>query len=354
MSRPLISYFLYCYNQEAFIRDAVESAFAQTYSPLEIVISDDCSTDRTFEIIRAMTAAYSGPHSVRLNRNPANLGMGGNVSRSMDLCTGKLVVQADGDDISLPIRTEMIYQAWEQSERRATSIFSSYTSMAKDGTIGEVGGQRGDPGDSRFCWRLQGGLKGFLSTEKPVVNGCSNAWSPILFRYFGPLRSDLGDALLSFRTLSIGELYYINRPLVKYRRHGNNASFFPGRETMCFEHRERRLRWVDEQNVRLYESMLLDIQLLHQDGRITSAENEQLSAMATLLRKRFAVERQMMEGSIFERLLTLARTARGGNVRCALRFASRALPRPVYRLLYTLRQGLVGRSVFLRKRFLKD
>ena len=48
--KPLLTFAVGAYNQERFIREAVESAFAQTYSPLEIVLSDDCSRDRTFEI----------------------------------------------------------------------------------------------------------------------------------------------------------------------------------------------------------------------------------------------------------------------------------------------------------------
>ena len=48
--RPLVSVLVLGFNQERFIRKAVEGAFAQTWKPLEIVLSDDCSTDRTFEI----------------------------------------------------------------------------------------------------------------------------------------------------------------------------------------------------------------------------------------------------------------------------------------------------------------
>ena len=64
--RPLICFGLLAYNQEPFIREAVEGALAQTYAPLEIILSDDCSTDRTFEIMQETVAAYRGPHKVVL------------------------------------------------------------------------------------------------------------------------------------------------------------------------------------------------------------------------------------------------------------------------------------------------
>src|SRR5512139_2419524 len=105
MDRPLISFVMTCYNQERFIHEALQGAFSQHYSPLEIIISDDCSTDRTFDLVREVGAAYRGPHRLVLNRNPANLGIGGNLSKAMELCNGELVITAGGDDISLPERT---------------------------------------------------------------------------------------------------------------------------------------------------------------------------------------------------------------------------------------------------------
>ena len=44
---PRVTLAVIAYNQERFIREAIEGAFAQTYQPLEIILSDDCSSDRT-------------------------------------------------------------------------------------------------------------------------------------------------------------------------------------------------------------------------------------------------------------------------------------------------------------------
>ena len=41
---PLVTFALFAYNQERYVREAVEGAFAQTYQPLEIILSDDCSS----------------------------------------------------------------------------------------------------------------------------------------------------------------------------------------------------------------------------------------------------------------------------------------------------------------------
>src|SRR5215470_19484540 len=122
--KPLMTFAVAGFNQEAFIREAVEAAFAQTYSPLEIVLSDDCSKDKTFEIMCEMAKAYRGPHRIVLNRNPARRSIGGHINRIMEVSQGELVLAAAGDDISLPQRTQANYEAWEASGRKATSIHS--------------------------------------------------------------------------------------------------------------------------------------------------------------------------------------------------------------------------------------
>lgn len=60
--RPLVTFALFAYNQEDYVREAVQDAFAQTYEPLEIILSDDCSSDRTYQIMHEMAVAYRGPH----------------------------------------------------------------------------------------------------------------------------------------------------------------------------------------------------------------------------------------------------------------------------------------------------
>ena len=339
MDRPLISFIVATYNQEAFVREAVEGALAQTYSPLEIIISDDCSRDRTVEVAQQVIANYKGPHQVRINRNPTNLGIGGHVNRLMEICKGELIVTSAGDDISLPERTETIFQAWEASGRRATSIFSSYMTISATGEELGLGGTRGDPADPTLYRPQRGDLFNFLEKIWPVVVGCTHAWSPKLFDFFGPLIGDLEDQELSFRTLAIGELLYVHRPLIKYRRHGDNVSFFAGwDDTQSFEHREKRLRWTDEKSTGAFANIVRDIETLCSKGRITAAERDRLKTEAERVAMHFTLERDMMDGGICERVGKLIKAARNGHVRCAVRMLPRALPRPIYRELFFLRE----------------
>lgn len=106
--RPLVTFALFSYNQEKYIREAVEGAFSQSYEPLEIIISDDCSTDNTFHIIKQLVNAYSGPHKILINKNQTNLGISSHVRHIHKISNGSVIVHAAGDDISLPDRTKIL------------------------------------------------------------------------------------------------------------------------------------------------------------------------------------------------------------------------------------------------------
>jgi glycosyltransferase involved in cell wall biosynthesis len=64
---PLVSFIVVAYNQDKYIKEAVLGAFSQTYQPLEIILSDDGSSDLTFEIMQDMVEKYVGPHKIILN-----------------------------------------------------------------------------------------------------------------------------------------------------------------------------------------------------------------------------------------------------------------------------------------------
>jgi len=339
MSRPLISFVLVSYNQESFIREAVAGALAQTYSPLEIIMQDDCSTDRSFEIIQKTVSTYQGPHSLKCARNPRNLGLAKNLNRGMELSRGELIVVAAGDDISLPTRTEVLFRAWEDSGRKATALFSSYTVIARNGSEQGLAGTRPEADDSKLAWPLKGELFQFLSTRNPMIHGCSAAYSPELRTYFGPVWGDLEDIVFCFRTLAIGQLLYVHQPLVKYRRHGDNASFFLGGETLrSFENREKRLRQGNQMTVNTFNNLIEDIETLSRTGRITPRECTRLKTEIQRLRKPYAFERKMMDASPLGRLLAVAVTAKRGDLRLALRSAPRCLPKALYRSLYIFRE----------------
>ena len=127
--RPLVTFALFAYNQEEYIRDAIQGALSQTYSPLQIILSDDNSSDNTFTIMQEIASQYKGPHQITLNRNQSNQGIGGHINKLMLLTKGEFIVIAAGDDISMPERTVQprVCRSWRLAVNRGSKISRSQT-----------------------------------------------------------------------------------------------------------------------------------------------------------------------------------------------------------------------------------
>lgn len=215
--RPLITLALFAYNQEEFIREAVAGLFAQTYSPLQIILSDDCSSDATFPIMVEQAQEYRGSNRVVLNRNTKNLGIGGHINYVMSLAAGDLVVAAAGDDTSLPHRVERIVDKWLQLDKGVVSIHSS---VVRIGPRGENLGIYKTP--AHRC-RLPSEL-----VDNNVIIGASHAWSRRLFSVFGNLNEAViqEDRAIGFRASLMDGVHFIDEPLVNYRQVGMTTREF--------------------------------------------------------------------------------------------------------------------------------
>ena len=99
---PLVSLCILTYNQERYIRETVEGTLSQDYQNLEIIISDDNSTDSTFQIIKEISDCYLGPHRLIINQNNSNLGIVEHVNKVIfDLSHGAYIMLSGGDDVCM-------------------------------------------------------------------------------------------------------------------------------------------------------------------------------------------------------------------------------------------------------------
>lgn len=102
-NNPLVSVIIPCYNAEKYIEQAVHSIIKQTYKNLEIIVTDDCSTDKTFEILQRLAKEDS---RIKLYKNETNLKIVKTLNNQISQVNGKYIARMDADDISLPKRIE--------------------------------------------------------------------------------------------------------------------------------------------------------------------------------------------------------------------------------------------------------
>lgn len=100
---PLVSVAVIAYNSAEYILETLESVKAQTYDNIELVVSDDCSSDDTVRICRKwVNDNRSRFVDVHIVESPVNTGQSGNYNRAFDACTGEWIKEIDGDDLLLP------------------------------------------------------------------------------------------------------------------------------------------------------------------------------------------------------------------------------------------------------------
>jgi glycosyltransferase involved in cell wall biosynthesis len=217
----LVTFALFSFNQENFIQEAVESALAQTYDSLEIIISDDCSSDKTFEIIQEIVAGYTGLHNVIINKNMKNMGISKHIRYIDEIAKGEIIIHAAGDDISYPDRSSKLVQAFLNEKKQPSLLMSNAHIIDESGDIVGILSKpleiirelNADPMDISFA-----------------VGACTFAISKELVDAFAPPLDGIygEDRLLMFRAKLLNGTLYIPDILVKYRisRYGVWSSGF--------------------------------------------------------------------------------------------------------------------------------
>jgi glycosyltransferase involved in cell wall biosynthesis len=244
-NKPLVTIAVICYNQEKFIEEAVQSALAQTYTPLEVVITDDCSTDNTFSLIEKTVSGYIGPHKVIIHRNENNLGLAGNVNKAWDLSSGEFLVSQGGDDISLPHRTSRLVEAWQSRNPRPDVVYSGVVLIDEDGK--EISrnikvAEKAPPIDDTVTGR-----------NVFVAGGCAASYPRSLHYFTGPLNSGViaEDFVYSFRAMLGNGVVGIEEPLVLYRQH--SASII-GQLKLSMENKSRtEYKYLKAEIIKLHE-----------------------------------------------------------------------------------------------------
>ncbi len=241
---PKLSYVLLAHNREQYIRTAIESAFAQDYAgELEYIFSDDCSTDRTYEIMKECVAAYTGPRRVVLTQTPRNLHLAGHTNHAAQFVESDWMIRADDDDISAVDRCTLIGRAIAEHPE-ASMVFGTVANFT-DKEESEILKKAATPCTADLPLRVsRPGLEYFFKPAGECHLWSLKAWSMKHYRVFGDLPIDgyyVDDLSAFYRCAVLGNAVSFEYPVV-YARQGsgnmcrggdNGASSYES--TLCLE-----------------------------------------------------------------------------------------------------------------------
>ena len=131
---PKISLIMSVYNGEDYLRDAIESVLNQTFRDFELIVINDCSTDKTPEILKQFEELDK---RVKVHTNEVNLRLPSSLNKAISVAQGKYIARMDADDICLPHRLEKQYQFMENHPNVALSSCRFMT--LKNGVISSGG-----------------------------------------------------------------------------------------------------------------------------------------------------------------------------------------------------------------------
>ena len=106
------------YNGEEYLSEAIQSVCNQSFTDWELIIINDCSTDKTAEILNEFALK---DERIKVHTNEINLRLPSSLNKALTLATGKYIARMDADDICLPDRLEKQYDFMESNPDIALS-----------------------------------------------------------------------------------------------------------------------------------------------------------------------------------------------------------------------------------------
>jgi len=203
--KALVSIALCTFNGEAYLREQLDSIVNQTYSPLELIVVDDCSSDNTLTILKEYAANYP---FIKVFVNPKNLGYIKNFEKALKLCKGYFIALSDQDDI------------WDLNKiEKQVKVISDHLLVYHDSEFVDQNGQS--------LHRKMSDIMNLYKGDQPeafLFFNCISGHSVLM-------KKELRDELLPFPNAyfhdwwmgyvatNLGSIDFIDETLVKYRQH---------------------------------------------------------------------------------------------------------------------------------------
>lgn len=213
-----ISIALCTYNGEKYIEEQIQSLLNQTHKPDEIIISDDCSKDKTIELVDCLLK-YSGIN-YKIYKQEIGLGVFKNFPFAISQCNCDLVFTCDQDDIWDKTKLEKHLNVFRHNPD-VDLVYSNANVVKEDGrtTISLLWPEKVIDDKNKG----QASIFSLLYLGRSMA-GCCMSFKKSFFMEIKDIPDGIyHDDWIATNAALKNEIIAINEPLISYRQHSNNV-----------------------------------------------------------------------------------------------------------------------------------
>jgi len=215
------------YNGAKYMRAQLDSIIAQTHKVNEIIVCDDASSDNTKEILEEYKNKH--PNLFFIHYNTKNIGPTKNIEKTIQVCTGELILLADQDDYWEANKVVNIIN-WFEQNLHMNGVFTNGTLINSKDEL-----------DNKYClWdamsfpyktirsktELNNSLKVYINTVENCVTGATLAIRnnlSFLQNPFPTIKNLVHDRWLAINLAENNSLGILEEKLIRYRIHSEQA-----------------------------------------------------------------------------------------------------------------------------------
>jgi glycosyltransferase involved in cell wall biosynthesis len=234
MERPLVSVVLCSYNGGKYLAEQVDSILRQDYRPLELIISDDASTDNTRDVFKQ----YETNPAIRIFYQEKNIGLTRNFAFAAEKTNGQLIAFSDQDDIWLENKiTKLVTAIGDGPLVYSDSLLVDEQGKSMGKKLSDL--KRMYTGDDSRGYVLYSCVwgHGMLITRE-------------LLKRSLPMPGVHHDIWIAFLAFQNGGIKYLDEVLTHYRQHSHSTSqTLPGKKSVRiknsrFTEYKKKLYWI--------------------------------------------------------------------------------------------------------------
>jgi len=215
----VISILMATYNGGEFLAEQLESLLAQTFDDFVIYVNDDCSTDKTWEILCSYAEKY--PNKIKITRRNENSGSAKHTFLElMTRVRDDYVMLCDQDDVWLPDKIEVTLAKMKEMERENSGAVLVYTDLQVV---------------SRDLMIISPSYQDYMHSDfertafeqvliQNVFAGCTGMYNRAMAELLTeiPRYCVAHDWWLLLAASAFGRVTYVDKPTILYRQHGKN------------------------------------------------------------------------------------------------------------------------------------